>query len=150
MKESTGNLWDAKPEFIKCITTNGVVKKNGELVMGAGVALQAKERYPQLPSLLGSYVKRSGNMVYYFKDLNIASFPTKNNWKDKSDIQLIIKSCIQLNMLLESLNEDNFNHFSCYAVLSRPGCGKGGLDWEKEVKPVISKILSDRVWVITI
>lgn len=142
MKESTGNLWDAKPEFIKCITTNGIVKKNGELVMGAGIALQAKERYPQLPDLLGSYVKTSGNMVYYLEELNIASFPTKNNWKDKSDIQLIVKSCIQLSAMLENINR--------YAVLSRPGCGKGSLDWEREVKPYISGVLSDRVWIITI
>jgi len=44
--------------------------------------------------------------------------------------------------MLENLNR--------YAVLPRPGCSNGGLDWETEVKPVISKILSDRVWVITI
>jgi len=140
MKESIGKLWAAKPEFIKCVTTNGVVKQNGELVMGKGVALQAKERYPQLPSLLGSYVRSNGNMIYYFEELNIASFPTKNNWKDKSDIQLIIKSCVQLNAMLENLNR--------YAVLPRPGCSNGGLDWEKEVRPVISRVLSDRVWVI--
>jgi hypothetical protein len=142
MKELTGNLWDARPEFIKCITTNGVVKKNGELVMGAGVALQAKERYPQLPSLLGSYVKTSGNIVYYFEKLNIASFPTKNDWKDKSDIRLIVGSCVQLSAMLKN--------FDKYAVLPRPGCSNGGLDWEKEVKPYISGVLSDRVWVITI
>jgi len=142
MKESTGNLWNAKPEFIKCVTTNGVIKKNGELVMGAGIALQAKEKYPQLPGLLGSYVRSGGNMVYYLEELNIASFPTKNNWKDKSDIQLIVKSCTQLSAMLENINR--------YAVLSRPGCGKGGLDWEREVKPSILKVLSDRVWVITI
>jgi len=142
MKESTGNLWDAKPEFIKCITTNGIVKQNGELVMGRGVALQAMQRYPRLPYILGSYVKSSGNIVYYLKELNIISFPTKNNWKDKSDIQLIVKSCVQLNATLENINK--------YAVLPRPGCSNGGLDWEREVKPVISRILSDRVWVITL
>jgi len=142
MKESVGNLWDAKPEFIRCITTNGIVKNNGDLIMGAGIALQAKERYPQLPSLLGSYVKRSGNMVYYLEEFNIASFPTKDNWKDKSDIHLIVGSCVQLSAMLENLDK--------YAILPRPGCGNGGLDWKKEVKPYISGILSDRVWIITI
>lgn len=142
MKDSTGNLWEAKPEFIRCITTNGIVKNNGELVMGRGNALQAARKYPRLPHILGLYVKTSGNMVHYLKEVNIISFPVKHDWRDKADIELITKSCIQLNAILDNLNR--------YAVLPRPGCSNGGLDWETEVKPVISKILSDRVWVITI
>ncbi len=135
------DMWNAKPEFIKCITTNGIVKRNGKLVMGRGIALQANKRYPRLASFLGHYVRTSGNMVYYFKDFNIASFPTKNDWRDKSDIQLIRRSCVQLSALLE--------HLSRYAILPRPGCSNGGLDWESEVRPAVLNVLSDRVWVIT-
>lgn len=141
MKEAEGNLWEAKPQFIKCITTNGTIKKNGELVMGRGNALQAKQKYPELPKLLGQHIKSSGNIVYYLKEYNIATFPVKHHWQDKADIKLIIRSCHQLNALLENLNRP--------AVLPRPGCANGRLNWEKEVKPVISTILSNRVWVIT-
>jgi len=141
MRESTGNLWDAQPTFIRCVTTNGIVKRNGELVMGRGNALQAMQRYPQLPRILGSYVKTSGNMVYYLEQFNIASFPVKHNWRDMADIELIKKSCHQLNAMLDNLNR--------FAILPRPGCSNGRLDWETKVKPIISQILSDRVWVIT-
>ena len=141
MKEAIGNLWKAKPSFIKCITTNGDVKKNGELVMGRGIALQAKQRYPELPKLIGNCVKNNGNKVHYFKEYNIISFPTKIHWREKSNINLIVHSCYELNTLLDGLNKQ--------VVLPRPGCGNGGLDWKTKVKPVISMILIDKVWVIT-
>lgn len=140
MKEAIGNLWEANTKFIRCVTTNGIVKRNGELVMGRGNALQATQRYPQLSRILGSYVETSGNMVYYLEQFNVASFPVKHNWRDKADIELIKKSCHQLNALLNNLGR--------FAVLPRPGCSNGRLYWERDVKPVISQILSDRVWVI--
>lgn len=52
MKEAQGDLWTLPAEF-RCITTNGIWSKNtGEAVMGAGVALDAKRRYPDLPRRL--------------------------------------------------------------------------------------------------
>ena len=141
MKEAIGNLWKANPKFIRCITTNGDIKKNGELVMGRGIALEAKQKYPALPKLIAEHVKNNGNTVHYFDQYNIISFPTKIHWRDQSDITLIKHSCYQLNTLL--------NHLNKQAILPRPGCANGGLDWEKEVKPIISTILTDKVWVIT-
>jgi len=43
MKEVIGNIWNYynKGNWI-VITTNGTIKKNGEAVMGRGVALEAK------------------------------------------------------------------------------------------------------------
>ena len=141
MRESVGDLWEANPNFIRCITTNGTVKRNGDLVMGRGNALQALRRYPGIQTILGHHVKSSGNKVCYLLDFNIASFPVKHDWHEKADIQLIKTSCIQLNELLNNLNRS--------AVLPRPGCSNGRLNWEEEVRPIIAQILSDRVWVIT-
>jgi hypothetical protein len=141
MNEAIGDLWEAKPQFIKCITTNGDIKKNGELVMGRGVALQAKQKYPELPKLLGEHVKKNGNIAHYFEKYNIISFPTKIHWRDKANLNLIRHSCYQLNALLDGINKQ--------AVLPRPGCNNGELNWEREVKPTISMILIDKVWVIT-
>lgn len=39
--EVVGNMW-AIPADAYCITTNGFVKKNGEAVMGAGCAKEAR------------------------------------------------------------------------------------------------------------
>ena len=53
MKEVKGDIWKSDCDII-AITTNGVVKKNGELVMGRGIASQAKQRYPDIPKILGA------------------------------------------------------------------------------------------------
>lgn len=142
----------AKGEAI-CITTNGIVKNNGNAVMGAGLAKQADELL-NLSAKLGSYINQYGNRAfnlgqYQRRYLNtnlwftftVFSFPTKNHYKDKSDINLIIKSC---NELIEMCNK--FNITQCYLV--PPGCGLGGLSYEKQVRPVISQILDSRFTVV--
>ncbi len=63
MKEYVGDIWQSGADVI-CVTTNGVLRKNGDLVMGAGIALEAKKRYPRLPAFLGGCVKRCGNHLY--------------------------------------------------------------------------------------
>ncbi len=45
MIEEFGDIWEI-PGDARVITTNGVVRKDGACVMGRGVALQAKMRYP--------------------------------------------------------------------------------------------------------
>lgn len=149
MKEIIGNIWTINCDAI-CITTNGVVKDNGELVMGAGIALQCKNLYPQVAKHLGTLVKMKGNIPIkffqrYIKEFDrtsiIVSFPTKNHFKNKSDINLIINSA---NLLVTMTNEMLWEK----VVLPKPGCSNGGLNWEKEVKPVIKNILDDRFYII--
>ncbi len=136
-----------------CFTSNGVVKSNGELVMGAGVALAFARRFTRLPRYAGECVRRNGNicqLVYSFpkgleipKDgfLYVIAFPTKNHWKDPSDLNLIVKSSKELMLGIEFMNIKR-------VALPRPGCQNGGLDWEKQVKPEIEGILDDRVVVV--
>jgi len=152
MKELAGEAWEtwehynSYEDWLICITTNGTVKKNGDAVMGAGIANEAKKKYPAFPSLLGSKLKNYGNDVHYLGD-NIITFPVKHNWYETADIDLIIKSCKQLMNALDNLTVKR--GYDVYAILPRPGCGNGKLDWETQVKPVISKILDDRIWVIS-
>lgn len=135
-----GNLWDYHKQGVVCITTNGNLKKNGELVMGAGIALQAKQRFPQLPKALGSAVQEFGNIVLYFPTIRIMSFPTKNDWWNPSDLNLIQKSCSQ------AVAEANHNGLE-HVYLPRPGCKNGQLDWTI-VGPAIASILDDRFAVV--
>ncbi len=154
MKEIKGNIFNVEADAI-CVTTNGVVKANGELVMGAGIAKAFAERWPSLPLRLGQAVKAHGNVVMVNKawevspqkihtmpSYHIISFPTKHHWKDKSDLGLIIRSAKQLVVVADKLNLKQ-------VVLTRPGCGLGGLDWETQVKPVLEPILDDRFNIIT-
>lgn len=54
MKEARGNILDlfGKVDCI-CVTTNGFVKKNGEAVMGRGIALAIKNILPNAAKLVG-------------------------------------------------------------------------------------------------
>lgn len=128
-----------------CFTSNGVIKKNGELVMGAGVAKAFKDKWQPLPIRAGHCVKVGGNKVHFLKEVyidkdvytTIVSFPTKNHWRNPSDMNLIKKSAKELMSLIEV-------HKWSKVYLPRPGIGFGGLNWN-DVKAEIEGILDDRV-----
>lgn len=45
-----GNMWDCFGKVdLFLVTTNPIVNAKGELVMGRGIALEAKKRFPELP-----------------------------------------------------------------------------------------------------
>jgi len=144
MIEKKGNIWDGIGVCNAiCITTNGIVKNNGALVMGAGIALDAVRRFPGLDLKLGSAVSKYGNVPAIgtvTQKTAIISFPTKNNFKDKSDISLIVKSANLLTMIADKLKWQTI-------FMTRPGCGLGGLEW-LVVYTHISPILDNRfiIW----
>jgi len=142
MIEALVDLWE-EPADAKCITTNGYVKKDGTLVMGAGVAGQAQKRYPALPWWWGRCVARDGNHVYPWVDedgTRLLSFPVKHRWYEKADLDLIKRSAHELVEAANVLNLDKI-------LLPLPGCGNGQLSWA-DVKPVLEPILDDRFWLI--
>ena len=129
-----------------CITTNGVVDKNGNAVMGKGIALQAKQLF-HCESMLGNYIKTYGNRCFnlgqYKRDnqiFTLFSYPTKHHWKESSDITLICKSAEQIVEMC-----DKFNISKCY--LPPVGCGCGGLSWNI-VEPWLSLALDDRFIIV--
>lgn len=146
MIEKTGDLWElAKAESAPVvITTNSSVKKNGRAVMGAGCALEAKDRFADIDLVLGQMLARDGNHVAILSlgvgSLCIVSFPTKYNWFDKSDLTLIKRSARELAGLMTDLSVPR-------VIMPRPGCGYGGLRWSV-VKPVLEPILDDRFIVV--
>lgn len=144
MRELKVNLWTAPADAL-CITINGVVKRDGNLVMGAGVAKEAALRWPNLPKILGEAVSTYGLKTVLMQmespSAHLFAIPTKYHYKDKSDIHLIEKSLEQLVQYTDMLNYAS-------VALPRPGCGKGGLDWQTEVKPLCEKLLDDRFIVV--
>ncbi|MBW4536338.1 MAG: hypothetical protein KME09_20590 [Pleurocapsa minor HA4230-MV1] len=150
MLEITGNIfdrqsWSCQPftqEVALCITTNGNVRANGMAVMGAGVAKACRDRFPQTPVILGQKLALIGNQVHYLlthDKTHLLSFPTKHDWRHPSDMNLIVASARTLAELA-SFRPD------CTFVLTRPGCGCGGLSW-LSVKNTIS-FLPDNCWII--
>ena len=155
MIEVKGNLWDYESDAV-VITTNGYVKGNGEAVMGAGCAAEAKNKFPSLPSHLGRHLREQGNTLCIFWGMirgyngedgteweqDLITFPVKHNWWEKADLDLIEKSSFKLR---DWANE--CPHWK-KILMPRPGCGNGGLDWGN-VKPILEKYLDDRFFVIT-
>jgi hypothetical protein len=150
-----GNIWDYhrygptdKPFSEACavvVTTNDVIKKDGRAVMGAGIALQAAQRFPDLPLLLADGLKKYGNQLLYYPNWNLFTFPTKYDWKMPSDLALIERSAIQLASFL--LQED---YAYLRVIMTKPGCGHGKLSWA-QVEPILNRhlfYLGERVRVI--
>ncbi len=142
MLELKGDIWDFhdKEEWI-AITTNGTIRGDGACVMGRGVALQAKQRYPKIPYQIGKMLGVYGNVPLCLRDVRIATFPVKFHWKDKADLGLIEDSARGLVEDITMLGIDKL-----YTV--RPGCGNGRLHWTREVEPVLKGILDDRFIVV--
>lgn len=152
MKEVYGNMFSkAYLNFADafCITTNGMIKKDGRCVMGAGIAKTAKELYPGIDLELGTKIKKYGNIVQVIKTLvvndkikPIIAFPTKHNWWERSDLKLITESLHQLTALAQRNKYEK-------VILPRPGCSNGNRNWLSEVKPIVEKVLfSDRYYII--
>lgn len=129
----TGDIWDAHKDSWVCITTNGMLKQDGTAVMGAGIAKEAADRFPDLPRRLGENISKYGNRLFIYRDIRIITFPTKHDWKDKSDLELIRKSCREL---MEVAHKFGIERIS----LPKPGCSNGGLSWD-DVRPAIEPIL---------
>lgn len=112
-----------------CITTNGIVKKNGCAVMGAGIAKQASIRFHGLARNLGDRLTQYGNQVY---NMGLYKDDITEKWT-----RLIETSAMQL---VDICNGRGIT--TCY--LPCPGCSNGGLDWETQVRPLLEPILDDR------
>ena len=107
-------------------------------VMGKGVALEFKNRYPQMFSDYKSKCdqgKVKPGQPYLWEDdsVQILNFPTKRNWRDNSLLQDIEEG---LKHIASSYEQMGIQSIAMPAL----GCGLGGLKWS-EVQPLIVKHL---------
>jgi O-acetyl-ADP-ribose deacetylase (regulator of RNase III)/uncharacterized protein YwgA len=133
----TGDLLQAPVEaLVNTVNTVGV--------MGKGIALQFKERFP---INLREYTKacKAGTLVpgtllvvcdnsLERGEQWIINFPTKVDWKHKSSYSYIKSG---LEELVRVIAEYNIKSIAVPPL----GCGNGGLSWEK-VKPLLEEYLS--------
>ncbi len=143
-----GNMWDIVDETdLFLITANGVIRQDGELVMGAGMALQVKNVYPDLPSVFGkAMINMYDNTYGYYKyglmimphDPPIGAFQTKGYYRENTALDFIKDSTSVLFAYLT--HQPNIR-----VDLNYPGIGLGGRTVE-EVEPIIS-MLPDNVHV---
>jgi len=108
MIERRGNMFtDYNTDDNYLITTNAVIIGENRLVMGAGVALEAKNRFNKIDRVFGNYINQLfgdwprdtyphyGCLPKVYK--NIGMFQTKYHWRDPSPIDLIKFSTDMLN-----------------------------------------------------
>lgn len=108
-------------------------------VMGAGLALQFKQKYPDMYDHYKETCD-AGRLeigllhIYFSGDTIIINFPTKHHWKEKSKIESIDNG---MKCLFEVIKIYNITSIA----IPKLGCGLGGLTWYN-VKAVILKHLT--------
>ena len=134
---SIGDIWDwhnpNKKQFI-CIPTNQTVSKQGNAVMGRGIAFQAATKFPKLKKDYGKLLlnNKTMNGFYIFSKYGLITMPVKKHFKDQANIELINGSMENLSLLLD------MNNTIKSVAIPMLGCGFGGLLYEK-VLPVLLK-----------
>lgn len=144
----TGNMWDAwDTADLFLITTNAVLKYNNELVMGRGIALEARRRDPQIALYFGRALSDAqkgdksltlyGLIIPNLWPLRIEGmFQTKRHWRDFADIGIIRASTSMLEAWCTAFPNQQVH-------LNYPGIGNGRLD-AAVVEPIIA-VLPDSV-----
>jgi hypothetical protein len=133
------SVFEGDDKFL--ITTNSTVKRNGALVMGRGIALQAKTRFPGLDLALGQAILRvCPNQGRYglIVGRKLGIFQVKYHYAAPADLELIRYST---GMLTAYAAE----HPDIRIHLNYPGIGWGHLSQE-QVAPIILA-LPDNVFV---
>ncbi|OQS33986.1 macro domain-containing protein [Chromobacterium haemolyticum] len=114
-------------------------------VMGAGVALAFKKRFPEMfddyvaKCRLGT-IRPGSPSVWIQKDMiskeiEIINFPTKDHWKNPSEYHYIGDGLKWLSTYLE-------DKIGKVVTLPALGCGHGGLDWERVRSMIIDRLQS--------
>lgn len=140
-----GDMWEEySTADLFLVTTNSFITKEGKLVMGAGIAKEARDRFSGLDKAFGKRIKhlsRYGILVSdKWPDKVLGAFQVKYHFKDKADLDLIRYSTEMLQQWIK-------NHAALNIHLNFPGIGNGKLD-PADVLEIIS-CLPNNVFVWT-
>ncbi|MBE6436414.1 MAG: phosphatase [Akkermansiaceae bacterium] len=107
-------------------------------VMGKGIALSFKKRYPAMferyKAICEKGLLKTGKlMLFYEADYWVLLFPTKEHWRNPSKLEYIEAG---LQKFVQTYAEKGIDSIA----FPRLGCGNGELDWN-DVKPIMEKYL---------
>lgn len=108
-------------------------------VMGKGLALSVKQRFPEVfefyrKACCLKQIRIGQPCVYRGASKWFLLFPTKRHWRELSSLQDIEQG---LDWILRNYSSENITSLAVPAL----GCGLGGLNW-KEVGSIMEKFLS--------
>lgn len=144
-----GNMWDVFGKGIFMITTNPIRRNDGAVVMGRGIALEAKKRYPQLPYDFGRQLENGWavmdqqfvGLIGFYDETPIYHFMVKDHWREPAKLEIIQNS-------VRAIIHDEYLKFleGKRVDLNFPGIGNGKLKRE-DVLPLL-QLLPDNfhVW----
>jgi O-acetyl-ADP-ribose deacetylase (regulator of RNase III) len=105
-------------------------------VMGRGIALEFKKRYPEMYReyrirCFEKNVRIGEPYIYKVSDEKwILNFPTKDHWKDPSRLEWIDAGMLYL---VAHAREWGIRSIAIPAL----GCSNGGLNWKRDVLPLL-------------
>ena len=135
----TGNIFDAD---VLCL----VNPVNTVGVMGKGLALAFKKRYPRMFGAYRTLCKTGmltiGNPWLWSNPFGefVLLFPTKAHWRSPSRPHYIGDG---LRSFADKIHGGVYKYPIESIAFPALGCGLGGLDFEKQVKPLFEMYLAD-------
>lgn len=139
MNIKIGNMWscfDTTDHFL--ITTNAIVKADGCLVMGRGIAKQCRDKFANIDFAMGRAVQSASFAYGIILGAKIGLFQVKYHWQDDAKIELIKMSADMLSVYARKNPNKRID-------LNFPGIGNGKLAKQyDEVLETIS-VLPDNV-----
>lgn len=130
-----GNIFDSDAQcLVNPVNTVGI--------MGAGLALEFKKRYPSMYESYKEFCKtkqlKVGQIIFYQSteyDKIICLFPTKEHWKQSSQLSHIERGLMAFKTYYVDAGITS-------VAFPKLGCGLGGLNWDYHVQPLMEQYLS--------
>lgn len=137
----TGDMWSRFGNTdLFLVTTNPILKKDGSVVMGRGIAKQMKDRFPAFPYMFGNVLEnRPGTTVSSigrFDGQLCGIFMVKDHWASPAKPAIIEQSAKDLACMSGVFGRIDLNF---------PGIGNGKLRRE-DVAPLLD-ILPEHVFI---
>lgn len=144
-----GDMWAAfATTDLFLITTNSTIRKDGALIMGCGIARQARDRFPGLAASLGQHILNTcggrstllrtslgkyGLLVSpRWPEAKLGAFQVKYHYRLPASLELIQYSTAMLCAWCDA-------HPDAQVALNYPGIGNGSLHREA-VLPIIAQL----------
>lgn len=130
---TTGDLFTSSCEaLVNTVNTQGV--------MGAGIALEFKRRFPRMfvdykRACQNGTLKPGTVMSVRIDGVWVVNFATKDHWRDDSCLEWVEQGLGNLRHWIRSTQPGSI-------AIPPLGCGLGGLNW-KDVRPMIERHLGD-------
>ena len=137
----TGDMWSVYDEAgLFLVTTNSTITRHGRLVMGRGIAKQARDRFPGLAAVLGQQIQlQCGSLGTYgllisprWPTAKLGAFQVKYHFGETADLALIQQSAAALHRWATA-------HPDVAIHLNMPGVGNGRLS-RTAVLPYIQQL----------